>query len=233
EHGVGKSGVRRWAGAGDWARGHGDAAVLRRILDVGRTAGRRGGAQPAGALSGAHRAQHQAQDGRTGDRNSAWQGIHTAGSFGSDSARTGRMGTWLARRASAEGRDYGARLLFRRATQRHARGGRDGRTGGGAHSERAHGRQPGLRLRRWVASHGADLRPRRRYLRRVGGDGGGGHHRSPGEPWQQSSWRRRFRRSARQVSPGGVSETTWYRPPAEKRGSESATVVGGGRSQEK
>ena len=142
------------------------------------------------------------------------------------------MGASRAGRAPAEGRDHRARLLFGCATQRHARGRRAGRTGSGAHSQRAHGGQPGLRLRRRIAAHGAHLRPRRRHLRCLGGDGGRRHHRGAGESRQQPPGRRRLRRSAGGAAGGGVRKAARHRCPPGKPGGEGAALVGGGRSQE-
>ena len=64
-------------------------------------------------------------------------------------------------------RDHGARVFLRRAAQRHARSGHAGGAGSGAHPQRAHRRQPGLRLRRRRAAHRDGLRSGRRHLRRL------------------------------------------------------------------
>ena len=149
-----------------------------------------------------------------------------------DPARARGVGAPRAGRAPAEGRDHRAGLLFGCATERHARGRRAGRAGSGAHSQRAHGGQPGLRLWRRIAAHRAHLRPGRRHLRRLGGDGGRRHHRGAGEPRQQPPGRRRFRRSAGRAPGGGIRKAARRGCPPGTPGGQGAALVGGGRSQE-
>ena len=96
------------------------------------------------------------------------QGVHAAGSLGDDPAQAEGSGRGLPRSQGQQGRHHGAGVLQRRPAAGDERRRPDRRPGSRPHHQRADGGGAGVRSRQEGRREDLRLRPRRRYVRRLG-----------------------------------------------------------------
>ena len=161
--------------------------------------------------------------------------VHAAGDFRIRAARAEaarRRSLPRAGRIRLRGRSrghYRARVLQRRAANRHPRRRTSGRTRGAAHHQRADGGVAGLRAGQEEPRHDRRLRPGRRHVRHLDPQGRGRRVPGAGDQWRYASRWRRHRSAARRarVEP----DQRIYTRRVQKAGPALRCGVGAGDSQ--
>ncbi len=154
--------------------------------------------------------------------------VYAAGDLGHDPPEDEEDGRGLPGPGGVGSRDHGAGLLLRLAAPGHQGGGRDRRSEGAPHHQRAHGRRAGLRPGQEAERHeDRRVRPGRRYVRYF--DSRTGRRRIRGEVHQRrhAPGRRRLRPRADRLHGRGVQGRASDRPAAGPHGAPAPERGGG------